>query len=66
MSASVINRLCEAEGASLTACLAIILGQGHDRRTGKLVRVGTTGTFIAAPDDETEAALDWREAIDPD
>lgn len=63
MTASAIRRLCEAEGASYGACLAVILGQGL--QAGKLVRIGTPNSFISVPDDETEAALDWRERIDP-
>lgn len=63
MSAAVIRRLCEAEGASYGACLAVILGQGV--QAGELVKIGTPGSAIAANDDETVAALDWRERIDP-
>lgn len=61
MSVATITRLCEKTGASLGACLAFILGLGHDVDSGKLVRVDTTGSAINAPDDETEAALDWSE-----
>jgi len=64
MTASAIRRLCEAEGASYAACLAVILGQGVNRDTGKPIALGTPGTMIAVPDEETEAALDWCEGID--
>ena len=62
MSASQLEGLCEAEGASYTACLAIVLGQGLQR--GEPVEIGTPGSNIIAPDEETVAALDWREEID--
>ena len=65
MPVGMVERLCEETGASLGACLAVILGLGRDGRTGELVRIGTIGSQIAVPDDETEAALDWREEIDP-
>ncbi len=61
MSPAMIQRLCEAEGASLGACLAFILGQGRDVSTGKLVRIGSPDSAIDARDEETEAALDWSE-----
>ncbi len=64
LTASAIRRLCGEEGASYAACLAVILGQGVDRDTGKPTPLGKTGTVIAVPDDETEAALDWREEIE--
>lgn len=64
MRASQLEGLCEAEGASYAACLAVILGQGVNRETGEPIALGTPGTLIAVPDDETEAALDWREEID--
>lgn len=63
MGASMLRRLCEAEGASYTACLAVVRGQGLQQ--GEPIKVGTPGSAIAVPDDETEAALDWRERIDP-
>lgn len=65
MSESVLRRLCEAEGASLGACLAVILGHGLDRGTGKPVPLDGPWSSLSVPDDETEAALDWREKIDP-
>ncbi len=65
MPVGMVERLCEQTGASLGACLAIILGLARDGRSGELVRIGTEGSRIAVPDDETEAALDWRERIDP-
>jgi len=64
MSASSIRRLCEAAGASYGACLAVILGKGLNRATGRPITIGTPGSSLAVPDDETEAALDWREEID--
>lgn len=66
MTPAVIRRLCESEGASYGACLAVILGKGIESGTGRPIRVGTTGSSIRVPDDETEAALDWCEEIDPD
>lgn len=64
LTCSAIRRLCEAEGASYAACLAVILGKGLDTKSGTLVFLGTPGTAVSVPDDETEAALDWREALD--
>ncbi len=64
LTASAIRRLCEEEGASYSACLAVILGKGVSRETGRPIPLGKTGSVIAVPDDETEAALDWREEID--
>ena len=62
MTVATITRLCEKTGASLGACLAFILGLGLDLDTGKLVRLGSPERkAINAPDDETEAALDWSE-----
>jgi hypothetical protein len=60
MSAGMIRRLCEAEGASYTACLAFILGLGV--QDGKLVRIGSPEHHaIDGPDEETVAALNWSE-----
>ena len=64
LSASAIRRLCEAEGASYSACLAVILGKGLDSRSGEPVVLGIPGSSVAVPDEETEAALDWRGEID--
>ncbi len=64
MSPSVIRELCTEERASFTACLAIIRGQGQESRTGKVVPIDAPGDPIDANDDETVAALDWRERID--
>ena len=49
-----------AEGASYTACLAVVLGKGLSK-AGMPVPLGTPGSNVAVPDEETEAALDWRE-----
>ena len=59
MSASVIRRLCEAEGASYAACLTFIRGEGLE--DGKPVRLDGEWSFMDAPDEETEAALNWSE-----
>lgn len=62
MTVARITRLCEESGASLGACLTFILGLGIDMDTGKLVRLGSPEhRSINAPDEETEAALDWSE-----
>ena len=66
LTASGIRGLCEAEGASYSACLAVILGKGLNRATGKPIPLGTPGSNVAVPDEETEAALDWRATIDAD
>lgn len=66
MSPAVIRRLCEAEGASFTACLAIIRGQAVECGTGKVVAIDAPGEPINANDDETVAALDWRQRIATD
>jgi len=59
MSAGVIRRLCEAEGASFTACLALIRGEGIE--DGKPVRLDGEWRAIDARDAETEAALNWSQ-----
>ena len=63
MGISAIRRLCEEEGGSLGACLAVIRNAGIGR-DGWLVRLGEPGSSVAVPDEETEAALDWRGEID--
>ena len=65
MTVARITRLCEETGASLGACLAVILGMGLDGDTGKPVRLDGPSASIKVPDDETEAAIDWRADIDP-
>lgn len=59
-----IQNLCQAEGASYSACLVVILGKGLNK-AGWPIELGTPGSDIRVPDEETEAALDWRERIDP-
>ena len=64
MMTLAIRKLCQAEGASLCACLAIIRGRGIDRATGWSVHLDDPKRgFVRVPDEETKAALGWRAEI---
>lgn len=60
-----IQNPCLAEGASYNACLVFILGKGLHKAGWPVSLNGRQGVSVRVPDEETEAALDWREEIDP-
>jgi hypothetical protein len=60
-----IQNLCQAEGASYSACLVVILGKGLNKAGWPVSLNDRQGVSVRVPDEETEAALDWRERIDP-